>query len=56
MEQAAYAIDVFDEHVARAGLTGMLQGKVVLELGADSIATVLVAATYGAIPNISRCR
>ena len=49
MDNASYVLGVFNEHVARAGLQGKLQGKTVLELGpGDSIATALVAASYGA--------
>jgi SAM-dependent methyltransferase len=49
MEQGSYALHVFNEHVSRAGKQVMLQGKTILELGpGDSIATALVAASYGA--------
>lgn len=49
MDQASYVLDVFNEHVSRAGLDGKLQGKTILEIGpGDSIATALVAACYGA--------
>jgi predicted SAM-dependent methyltransferase len=49
MAQASYGFDVFNNHVSRAGLKGKLNGKVVLELGpGDSIATAIIAASYGA--------
>jgi len=49
MDDATYVLNVFNEHVSRAGLDGKLQGKIILELGpGDSIATALVAACYGA--------
>jgi len=49
MDQASYVLNVFNEHVPRAGLDGKLQGKTILELGpGDSIATAIVAACYGA--------
>lgn len=49
MDLSEYAISVFDQHVARAGLKGSLRGKMVLELGpGDSVASAVVAATYGA--------
>ncbi|GEM_PF-3091441 len=49
MDSSHYAIGVFDSHVARAGLTGKLSGKTVLELGpGDSIATAIIAAAQGA--------
>ena len=49
MDQPAYVLNVFNEHVDRAGLDGKLQGKTILEIGpGDSIATALVAACYGA--------
>lgn len=49
MDNVSYVLGVFDEHVSRAGLQGNLQGKTILELGpGDSVATALVAATYGA--------
>lgn len=49
MDDADYAIAVFEEHVSRAGLDGKLEGKVVLELGpGDSVASAIIAASYGA--------
>ena len=49
MDDMSYVLNVFNEHVSRAGLTGRLKGKTILELGpGDSIATALVAACYGA--------
>ncbi len=49
MDKASYVLNVFNEHVSRAGLDGKLQGKTILELGpGDSIATAIVAACYGA--------
>jgi SAM-dependent methyltransferase len=49
MDTSEYAIAVFHSHVDRAGLAGRLQDKVILELGpGDSLATAVVAATYGA--------
>lgn len=49
MDQTSYVLNVFNEHVSRAGLEGRLKGKTILEIGpGDSIATALVAASYGA--------
>lgn len=49
MDTSAYAIGVFDAHVAKAGLSGKLAGKRILELGpGDSIATAIIAAAHGA--------
>jgi hypothetical protein len=49
MDTGTYAIEVFNGHVEKAGLTGRLQGKTVLELGpGDSIASAVIAAAYGA--------
>jgi len=49
MDQASYVLNVFNKHVAKAGLEGKLRGKTILELGpGDSIATALVAASHGA--------
>lgn len=49
MAQASYGLDVFNNHVSRAGLKRKLNGKVILELGpGDSIATAIIAASYGA--------
>lgn len=49
MDTAQYALDVFSSHVERAGLTGRLAGKTVLELGpGDSVATALIAKAFGA--------
>jgi Methyltransferase domain len=49
MDDSAYAIDVFQEHVRRAGLEGELRGRAILELGpGDSVGTAILAAAYGA--------
>lgn len=49
MDTSKYAIDVFDSHVERAGLTGRLTGKAILELGpGDSIATAIIAIAHDA--------
>src|SRR6185312_11554022 len=49
MDTLRYAIDVFDYHVGRAGLTASLSGKTILELGpGDSVATAVIAAAHGA--------
>ncbi len=49
MAQSSYGFDVFNNHLSRAGLNGKLYGKVVLEIGpGDSIATAIIAASYGA--------
>lgn len=49
MDEASYVLNVFNEHVSRAGLDGKLLGKTILEIGpGDSIATAIVAACYGA--------
>jgi SAM-dependent methyltransferase len=49
MDEAGYASDVFDRHVAFAGLQGALRGKTILELGpGDSVATAVIAAAHGA--------
>jgi SAM-dependent methyltransferase len=49
MDSEEYAIGVFDSHVARAGLTGKLEGKRILEMGpGDSIATAIIAYAHGA--------
>lgn len=49
MDDASYVLNVFKEHVSRAGLDGELQGKTILEIGpGDSVATAIVAACYGA--------
>lgn len=49
MDTTEYAIKVFDGHVQRAGLTGKLNGKTLLELGpGDSAATAVIAAAHGA--------
>lgn len=49
MDHSAYVIGVFNAHCERAGLKGELTDRVVLELGpGDSIATAIVAASYGA--------
>jgi len=49
MDDAFYAKDVLDFHIQHAQLKGMLKGRMVLELGCgDSIATAIIAASYGA--------
>lgn len=50
MDAANYALNVFDTHVARAGLRYEdLKGKTVLEIGpGDSVATAIIACAYGA--------
>lgn len=49
MDEAGYASDVFDRHVAFAGMQGALRGKTILELGpGDSVATAIIAAAHGA--------
>lgn len=49
MDTSVYALDVFDVHMQKTGLTGQLQGKTILELGpGDSIATAIIAAAHGA--------
>lgn len=49
MDTSEYAIRVFHSHVEKAGLTGRLHGKTVLELGpGDSIASAIIAAAHGA--------
>jgi len=49
MDSSEYAIEVFDQHVGRAGCAAELSGKTVLELGpGDSVATAVIAAAHGA--------
>lgn len=50
MDDASYALSVFESHVRRAGLTMQaLNGKVMLEMGpGDSVATAIIAHTLGA--------
>lgn len=49
MDVSKYAIRVFNSHCDRAGLTGKMFGKTVLELGpGDSIASAVIAASHGA--------
>lgn len=49
MDRTGYALEVFDRHVASAGLQGSLKGRTILELGpGDSIATAIIAAASGA--------
>lgn len=49
MDTSRYAISVFNSHVVRAGLTGKLSGRTILELGpGDSIATAIIATAQGA--------
>lgn len=48
MDQASYALQVFQNHVNRAGLEGQLRGKCILEMGpGDSIATAIISYAYG---------
>ncbi len=48
MDGAAYALGVFDEHVAEAGIGGTLAGSVILELGpGDGVGSALIAAAHG---------
>ena len=48
MDRSSYVLGLFNEHMARVG-SGDLSGKTIMELGpGDSIATALVAASYGA--------
>ncbi len=49
MDKASYVRGVFNRHIERAGLDGLLAGKTILELGpGDSVATAMLAACYGA--------
>lgn len=49
MDTSAYATEVFDAHMERAGMKGALRGKTILEIGpGDSISTAIVGATHGA--------
>lgn len=49
MDNSTYAIRVFNDHIAKSGLQGKLQGLTILELGpGDSIATAIIAASHGA--------
>lgn len=49
MDRVDYALGVFQEHVSRAGMSGDLDGRVILEVGpGDSVAMALVAYCYGA--------
>ena len=49
MDTSDYAIAVFNSHADRAGLAARLRDRVILELGpGDSLATAVIAATYGA--------
>jgi len=49
MDEPAYVLKIFNEHISRANLDEKLQGKTLLEIGpGDSISTALVAACYGA--------
>jgi hypothetical protein len=49
MDNASYAINVFDTHVKHAGLQGQLKDKIILEFGpSDSVATAIIAYCYGA--------
>lgn len=49
MDDAGYALAVFEDHVLHAGLAGRLDGKTILELGpGDSVASAVIAATHGA--------
>nr|MDA3876249.1 methyltransferase domain-containing protein [Halothiobacillus sp.] len=49
MDEASYALNVFDSHVKRVGLQGQLGDKTILEFGpGDSVATAIIAFCYGA--------
>ena len=49
MDKFSYAMETFNKHISRAGLIENLGGKTILEMGpGDSIATVILAACYGA--------
>lgn len=49
MDTSEYAISIFNEHLYKTGMTGLLTGKTILELGpGDSISTAVLAATYNA--------
>lgn len=49
MDSIEYVLNVFDQHIDRAGLKGKIEGRTILELGpGDSIATAIVAYCYGA--------
>lgn len=49
MDNSDYAIRIFNSHVTKAGIFKKLSGITVLELGpGDSIATAIIAASYGA--------
>lgn len=49
MDSWRYALGVFDKHVERAGFTGAMNGRLVLEIGpGDSVATAIVAFAHGA--------
>lgn len=49
MGDPAYVRGVFNSHVTRAGLDGLLQGKTVLEIGpGEGVGTALLAYAYGA--------
>lgn len=49
MDNTEYALNIFNSHIEKSGLTNDLKGKTILELGpGDSIATAIIAAAYGA--------
>jgi SAM-dependent methyltransferase len=49
MDNSDYVLEVFESHCKRSGFGSDLRGRVILELGpGDSIATALIAASYGA--------
>lgn len=49
MDKIVYVKNVFNHHVAKAGLEGALAGKTILEIGpGDSVAVALLAACHGA--------
>ncbi len=49
MDNAAYVINVFEQHVARAGLSRDISNKTILEIGpGDSVFTAIISACHGA--------
>lgn len=48
MDEASYALNVFDSHVKRVGLQGQFSDKTILEFGpGDSVATAIIAYCHG---------